>query len=179
MTIDGVKRIVNVPDIFVRFKIFDKIKQDPFSVYEFQVQDGDRIETIADRYYGSTDYAWLVMMSNDFSDMIFDLPLPQADLENYIVKKYGLAYSEIFTTVHHYIDGDGHIVDEYTGPTNPALYFPVTVYDHEFKLNEKNRKIKLISKKYLNDIVNEFRSQIQKIEESNENSRASIVSNDN
>ena len=35
MTIDGVKRIVNVPDIFVRFKIFDKIKQDPFSVYEF------------------------------------------------------------------------------------------------------------------------------------------------
>ena len=49
----------------------------------------ERPEDIAEYYYGSTDYTWLVYMSNNILDPYHQWPMAEADFINYLIEKYG------------------------------------------------------------------------------------------
>lgn len=59
------------------------------SFYEYIVPEGERITTVAYDYYGSVDYAWLVMFSNQLIDPYFEWPMTDKEFESYITAKYG------------------------------------------------------------------------------------------
>lgn len=73
----------------------------------YTIQDRDRPDTIATKAYGSSEFAWVVLLANNMRD-IYDWPLSSLEFANYIAKKYesspgandGIIISQ--TTIHEY-----------------------------------------------------------------------------
>lgn len=57
--------------------------------YDYFIEDGDRPTTVAYNYYGSVDYAWLVILANQIIDPYFEWPLSTTEFDDYIIDKYG------------------------------------------------------------------------------------------
>ena len=55
---------------------------------DYNINDGDTPESIADTLYGSSEYHWVVMMFNNKFDNFFDWPMSVRKFEKYMTKKY-------------------------------------------------------------------------------------------
>lgn len=149
---------VSAIDILTRFKLDDITQSDPLATYSYTVQEGDRPDIIAKRYYGSADYAWIVMLSNDFFSANDSFPLTEEQLNEYCQERYG----EDLHSTRYYVDPFGSIIDQTTYLATPGSFI-VTNYDYELTQNEAKRDIKLISKVYLRQIIDALGEQLEKI----------------
>ena len=78
----------SVTNLITRFKFEEGIKQNSGAAYEYNIQDGDTPEIIADKYYGDVEKHWVVLLFNDIVDPQFDWPLDSRQIIEYIDKKY-------------------------------------------------------------------------------------------
>nr|HIL74910.1 hypothetical protein [Rhodospirillales bacterium] len=62
-------------DILRRVKLRAESLLDGAIFYNYQMQDSDNAEIIADKYYGSSQYHWVVLMMNNILDHTYDLTL--------------------------------------------------------------------------------------------------------
>jgi len=76
-------------DILRRVKIRAEALLDGAIFYNYPMQDGDNAEIIADKYYGSSQYHWVVLMMNNIIDHTYDLVLNDNNFEGYINTTYG------------------------------------------------------------------------------------------
>jgi len=76
-------------DITRRSVIANKVQQDLFAYFPYEMKSHQRPDTIADRYYGDSSFSWLVYLSNKITDPYYDLPMDDRTFENFIVIKYG------------------------------------------------------------------------------------------
>jgi hypothetical protein len=150
---------IKAVDIMTRFKLSDVIQQDPLATYSYQLRDGDRPDIIANRYYGSADYAWIVLLSNDYFSVKDSFPLSSEQLLEYAKKTYGDPYS-----LHHYEDPDGDVIDQTTYLATSGSK-AVTNLEYESKINENKRFIKLVSKVYLRKILDSLEEKLSAINE--------------
>ena len=150
--INGKDKFVLIKDITQNVRIRKEILANITLYDEYDIRDGETPEIIAEKIYGSPLYHWVVMLCNERYDYINDFPLPTYELEQHVIQKYG-AGNEY--KVHHYIDSNGNIVDS----TNPQAT-SVSNYQFEDNENEKNRRIKLISRDLLNIILRNFKDSI-------------------
>jgi hypothetical protein len=166
----NVGQTVELTNILRRFKVKDSVKSRTDVYYTYDIQAGDRPDTIAEKYYGDSAYAWVVLHYNDIEDPIFDWALFNQDFDNYIKGKYG-SIATAQATVHEYrqiltqqqtkVDGtvvpERYVVVDKT--TYDTLSFTekqsVSKWDWEIEENEKRRKIKILDKKYLSQITGE------------------------
>ena len=77
-----------VTDIFKRVKmrtLSTIIKTAIF--YKYTIQDGERVEDIANRYYGDTQYYWLILYANDIINIYTQWPRSNSEFNNYIISK--------------------------------------------------------------------------------------------
>lgn len=165
------------------------INQDVFGYATFYnqytIQDGVKIEEIARLYYGNVLYDWVVILTNNFINPSFSLPLDSYTLNKFIEEKYG---DEMYN-IHHYetieikssqqIDGipitvldGGNIVDnnfhtstftywdgtEYINVNPGSASKAVTNYDYETGENEKKRELYILKRGFLTRFVDEFKS---------------------
>ena len=165
------------------------INQDVFGYATFYnqytIQDGVKIEEIARLYYGNVLYDWVVILTNNFINPSFSLPLDSYTLNKFIEEKYG---DEMYD-IHHYetieiqssqqIDGipvtvlnGGNIVDnnfhtstftywdgtEYINVNPGSASKAVTNYDYETGENEKKRELYILKRGFLTRFVDEFKS---------------------
>jgi hypothetical protein len=161
---------VTLTNILRRFKVRSDIKDRLDTYYNYDIQAGDRPDTIAEKYYGDASYAWVILHYNDRYDAIFDWPLFNNDFEEYIKGKYGgIAASQ--ATVHEYRRIISQKETKVNGVVVPERYVVVdkttfdtldeinkqsiSKWDYEILENEKKRKIKILDKRYLNQIVAE------------------------
>lgn len=79
----------NVRDITRRTNFTKEVSNNPLLYLPYTVKEGERPEDIAEFYYGSTDYTWIVYFSNHIIDPYHDWPKSQADFNNYLIDKYG------------------------------------------------------------------------------------------
>jgi hypothetical protein len=77
-----------VTNIIARFSFESELKNNTIIFYPYDIQDGDSPETIANKYYGSPEKHWLVLMFNNIIDPQYDWPLDQRTLITYINSKY-------------------------------------------------------------------------------------------
>ena len=166
-----------ITDITLRQKLRSSIKDDLLTFYTYRVKDGERPDTIAQIYYGSIKYTWLVFISNNIFDPIFEWPMSQSQLETHIASKYGSLDSAV-STVHHYeeiiqsfveagngnprveertieIDSTRFLTLSSSGATNTKT---ITNYDYELNYNEQKREITLIEDIYAEDILQNARN---------------------
>jgi len=92
------KEYVAIKNLFRRVKIRDSI-QDRATLYsKYTILQGQRPDTIAEKFYGSSDLDWVVVLSANITNIRDQWPLSNKDLYIYSENKYGTELNDI----HHY-----------------------------------------------------------------------------
>lgn len=168
LTHDG-KTLVpyTMTDISTRVK-FDMPDKDLLTMTEvYQIIDGETIEAVSYKAYGTPYYHWIIMFVNNIFDNIGDWYMTDDQLTTYCEYKYGDETYNPYLIVDDY----GNIVGnaktttfmnnayftekKYSGNTtviSPKLY--------EMSLNEKKRLIRLIKPAYITQFINAFKASI-------------------
>lgn len=75
-------------DITRRAVIANTVQQDLFAYYPYEMKSHQRPDTIADRYYSDSSFAWLVYLSNRVTDPYYAFPMDDRTFSTYINTKY-------------------------------------------------------------------------------------------
>lgn len=156
---------VEVVDMTVRFRLVERLLQSPTSYYEYRWKDGERPDQVAAQYYEDANLSWLVMLSANIFDWVYDLPMPDGVFYSYLKDKYGSDDPiQLGSIIHHYEDSQGFILDSasYATSGDPRKRI-VSVFDFEYEANEQRRYVKLISKEYAPKIMNELKNNLDAI----------------
>jgi len=139
-------------NILKKVVISDIVKTEAMAFLPYTIVDGDTPWQIADMYYGSADRVWLVYMSNDIVDPIYDWYLDTRQFEDFLKKKYGsIALAQ--STILHYKDINNQLRSKdtytfYSGSQDKTQWTKVYAYDYEDDLNEAKRHIMLLDSRY-------------------------------
>ena len=180
-------------DFTITKNFFKRSKIDPnifgYATFyrKYAITEGVKIETLARNYYGSQYYDWVIILTNNFINPQFSIPLDEWTLRKVAEEKYG---DTTYNGIHHYetseirsgetIDGlkvvalkGGLTVDKnfYDSPftywdgtqhitvNGNTVSIPITNYEHELAENEKKREIYILRRSYFNRFVEEFKQQ--------------------
>jgi hypothetical protein len=129
-------------EIFGNIELFD----------EYDIQDGDTPEIIADKVYGNSEYHWIIMLVNERYDYVADFPLSYAALLKYVEDKYGVGNEN---DIHHYENEKGYVVNSDVQGAGA-----VTNLQYEEIINEGKRRIKLVSPNLIARVLKQFNDLI-------------------
>jgi hypothetical protein len=119
------------------------------SLYDsYDMQDGETPEIVAEKVYGNAEYHWIVMLVNERFDYINDFPLAETQLVRAISDKY--PNNEF--GIHHYEDINGFVVN-----SDVPGAVSVSNNDHERRLNEEKRRIKIVSPTLISTILKNYK----------------------
>lgn len=124
---------------------------DLFDTYE--MMDGEKIENISYRLYGSTEYHWVLLFINDIKNPWNDLPQKESVIRDACIDRFGSPDG-----IHHYESSirKGEWVNSFD-----INAFPVTNIEYLMNENDKKRKIKTLKPQFLSDFVNLYMEQIK------------------
>lgn len=103
-----------VTNIISRFGFEEQLKENSTVFYDYNIQESDTPEIIAHKYYGNSEYHWIVLLFNDIVDPQYDWPLQYSQLTSYVNSKYsangaanttvqtGLAWSQSNNNIKEY-----------------------------------------------------------------------------
>ena len=147
-----------IKDITIRLDFLRRIK-DNLSIFQYvQIQHGERPEDVANRYYNDPNLYWIVLYMNDIVDPYYDWLLTDDQLHAHALTKY-----ENINATHHYETtalselGEGVIVD-----SEALSKIAITNLSYEQTQNELKRKIKILKKEYIPQVLAEYRSELRK-----------------
>tara|TARA_B100000575_G_scaffold282761_1_gene274843 strand:- start:385 stop:1053 length:669 start_codon:yes stop_codon:yes gene_type:complete len=174
-------------NFFRRYKVNDDIFGYATFYNKYSINEGIKIETIADRYYGKPTYDWVIILTNNLINPQFSWPLNNNTIVKIAEEKYG---DDTYSGVHHYetietfsgqkIDGkpvialEGGLKVDENFYNSPFTYWDGTQnqtvagnivsrkilnYDHEVMENEKKREIFILRKKYFVKFIEEFKKR--------------------
>lgn len=166
----NIGQTIDVTNILRRFIIRNNLQDQTHVFYEYALQSGDRPDVVAEKYYGDSDLAWLVLHFNNLTDPYFDYPMFDKDLEIFIKSKYQ-SIPRAQSLTHEYrqiirnksVRIDGTVIDKKYIVVDQTTYDSlsesnrelITKYDFEVDENEKKRNIKLLDKRYINQVKSE------------------------
>lgn len=90
---------VRAKNIFRRAKIRDDIFQAAVAFDKYQIIGEERPDQVAKKVYGSPQYDWVILISNNIINLREEWPLSDSEFSNLIQTKYT---STELTQVHHY-----------------------------------------------------------------------------
>lgn len=82
-------------DITRRSQFIQKVTSNPYLYMPYTVKEGERPQDIAQDYYGSVDYDWVVLMANNIIDPYYQWPLEEDDFKKFLIDKYAFQSGEI------------------------------------------------------------------------------------
>lgn len=146
-------------NILRRTKLIKGILNQIGVYFDYVVKDGERPDTIAYDYYGDSNFTWLVYICNNIYDPYYQWPLNNEQMYNYLTRKYG-DYNQTKVDIKWYIHPQKSFgvsqqtIDSWTQEQRIG-WVPQTIFEFEDQMNEKKRYIKLISNRYLTQILRE------------------------
>jgi hypothetical protein len=90
---------IRAKNIFRRAKVRDDIFQAAVAFDKYKVIGEERPDQIAQKIYGSSQYDWVVLISNNIINLREEWPLSDSEFSNYIESKYT---QEELVQIHHY-----------------------------------------------------------------------------
>tara|TARA_B100000530_G_C15920605_1_gene473006 strand:- start:536 stop:1060 length:525 start_codon:yes stop_codon:yes gene_type:complete len=154
----GTKTFKLVSDLFRRVKIRDKIKNEASIYTEYFVTGGERPEHIAQKHFGNPELHWVVLITNNIADALYDWPMSFSAFEEYIADKYDNAEA-----IHHYekVQSSGpqtsidysHLIE--CNSTDPGAQ-AVSNREYEQRIQDSKSRIKLLEPAYLPVLIEEF-----------------------
>jgi hypothetical protein len=89
-------------NIILKSRIVQEVFDHFDSFYPYVIEDWERPDTIAADYYGDSKYYWIVLMSNNIVDPMYQWPLGHYDFIRYMEKKYNKTIDETKAHILHY-----------------------------------------------------------------------------
>ena len=179
---------VTTKNFFRRYKISDDIFGYATYYKKYSIQDDLNIETLANVYYGSPYYDWVIVLTNNYINPQFSFPSNSETVRKIAEEKYG--ESEAYSGIHHYetiekksgqtLDGldvialEGGLTVDKKFYDSQFTYFngtqsvsvngntvskSVTNFEHELAENEKRREVYILRKSYLRRFVDDFKKK--------------------
>ena len=169
---------IRVKNLFKRGKLADDIFPNLSFFTKYQIEGDDRPDNVAYKVYNDATVDWVVLLSNNYTNIQSEWPLLQNDFDRYLLDKYG-TYEKLNAT-HHYetteiknVDGatitpagltvaSDYSVTYYDAATGQEVEkentaTEVTNYEYESKIEDEKRNIYLLKPMYLNVIKDDMR----------------------
>ena len=169
-----------VKNIFKRSKLRSDVDQAITAFNYYYVQERMRPDMVAQDLYEDPELDWVVLTSNNITNIRNQWPLDHNDLHNYTLEKYGS--DQNVAAVHHH--ETRKIVDEFNRVVMPdglevdsnfsfqylnlsgqiinvlssQVVAPITNYQYEVKLNDQKRRIKVLKSEYLTLFLTDHRN---------------------
>ena len=150
-----------VTDIFRRIKVREDMKDNMVLFAKYQVPNGETPEVVSYKHLGTTDYFWIICMTNNVIDRYHDWPMSSRDFEQYVKDKYTNPFA-----IHHY---EATKTSGITTPQGPNDYshlmevnsdyvgaVSVSNYEYEQRLQDEKRSINLIEPRFVPLFIEEF-----------------------
>jgi len=144
ITYDG--RVIQ--DISKRLAIHPIIKNNASIFETYIVNEGEKIEDVAVKFYNDPNLHFVIMIMNNIIDPFYDWVLSYNELLSYVDNKYATEGGR--TGIHHY-ELNGKVVDSTT-----VGAVSITNLQYEENLNESRRKIKILRQEYIPIVRNEL-----------------------
>ena len=161
--IKGDNKFKLVPDILRRVKLRSNLQEGAVLFDKYDVKEGENPEDVAFKWFGSADLHWVILLTNNVTDRYYDWPLSQPDFAEFLTDKYGAGNED---SAHHYelVRSSGkttssgpsdysHRVEVNSDETDAIT---VTNREYEERLQDQKRQIKLLSKSFLAQFIEEF-----------------------
>ncbi|UYA57498.1 baseplate wedge subunit [Synechococcus phage S-CREM1] len=167
---------VTIKNIFRRVKgVFLSMKRD--TIFEKYTIPGDeKPYQVSQRIYKTPDYEWIILLTNDITNIYSEWPLSQREFEDMMQRKYGTRSNE----TKHWVTKEvifenmvivqpGIIVNQnytYKRPDGviiggDSLVRPISHYEYEYELNENKRLIYLLNPVYIDEFDRQMRELLQ------------------
>lgn len=163
--------IRSVPNMTLQFQV--QYQNGSYTWYT--IQDRDRPDTVAAQWYGSSQYTWVVLLSNGMKD-IYDWPMSTLQFYDYMNEKYetavglndGVAASRVTPYAYLWCDpvsNEELVVDEVFYNTEPSGLRRIQyLYEYEDELNNQRRRIKQLSVETFRSFVLQFQQLVSRNE---------------
>lgn len=176
----SISDFIKVKNLFKRGRLREDIFQDTTFFEKYQIEGDDRPDNVSNKFYGSENLDWVVLLSNNILNIQSEWPMTQQSFDEYLLDKYGSI--EKINEVHHYesvevknsegvvmfpagkrIDEDQSInfYDGQTLTTVSNISKEITNLVHETKLNEDKRNIFLLKGIYLGIVLDDMEEMMQ------------------
>jgi len=176
--LEGEKNIseyIRVKNLFKRVKINEDLFNDLTYFTKYKVVNDERPDQVAYKVYGTQDYDWIVLLSNNIVNVQSEWPMSNESFDKYMTNKYGS--EENFFAVHHYetkevLDSIDRVIvreglevpsdysisyyDSGEQVTVTGMTTPVTNYEYETRIQDEVRNIYLIKPDYLNLVIQDI-----------------------
>jgi hypothetical protein len=177
---------ITVKNLFKRAKLRTDIVNIITAFNYYQVEDNQRPEVVASKLYNDPELDWVILITNNITNVREQWPLSNNDLYNYMIDKYGS--DESLSDIHHYetievkdeydrlvvpsgLQVDSDFTVTYTKFNNTVSTVSpvkqVTNYEYETGINEEKRKIKVLKPAYLSVVITDLRN-IMKYDQSSQ-----------
>ena len=157
----------NITNVTLRYKFRQNLTKNFYNFYDYSLKDGERLDHVADFYYGDSKYVWVIILSNDMIDPQFDIPRPYDEFRKYVINKYG-SWENVVNGIHHYEKVSIYRNEEKITDINPPIIINQNTYnslddkerkivtnlEYEERLNESKRNIKLLDSSHLHEVIN-------------------------
>ena len=163
-------------NFFRRYKINDDIFQYAVFFKKYTIKDGERPETLAEKFYGNQFYDWVILLTNNMVNAQYDWPRTNYEIYRIVEEEFDDPYSEIShyeikETIGHYQAGL-HVDKTFYDSTHKLniggsvqikngneIASPITVAEYYQEENEKKREIYLLKSRFLEPFVKDFKKQ--------------------
>ena len=171
---------IKVKNIFKRPKLRSDMDQVVTAFEYYQIPENSRPDILAEQIYDDPELDWVILITNNITNIRDQWPLSHNNLYNYCLEKYGSdigvqethhwetqevtdKYNRTILTGGLEVDENfsfTYAKDDYTTVTlNPAQ--SVSNYNYEQKLNEEKRRIKILKKEYLPAFITDMRNMMR------------------
>jgi len=81
-----------VVDITKRVALLDKVSDNPYVFYPYEISDNERADQLSARYYDDQYKSWMFYITNKIVDPYYEWYLNQNEFVDFIISKYGSYY---------------------------------------------------------------------------------------
>jgi len=143
-------------DIFRRVGL-DRKKNNKLAVNAYYIKDGETPDMLANNFYGSSKYHWILLIVNDIVSVNEEWPKNQELMFTYTESKYGIGNASLD---HHYrLTSDiSIIVDHDADAITAGTIEAVSNLDYELQLNEEKRQIFVLKPEFLAEFIVSYKS---------------------
>ena len=168
---------ITVKNLFRKGYLRNDIFQDLTFFTKYQVKGDDRPDNVAYSVYNNASLDWVILLSNNIINVQNEWPMSQADLDRYLLDKYG--NHEALYGTHHYetqevknssgvtivkegltVDSDFSVtyydwmIDSLETKSN--ITTAVTNYEYEMEIENDKRNIFVLKSRYLNVVKDDL-----------------------
>ena len=159
-------------NLMVSSKFVTDTFKNELAFVKYTVKDNESPEEVADYFYGSIFYSWLVLLSNKIVDVHNEWPKSYKQFTDFLIQKYGSIPAAKETIIHYKHPDYDFTINEstYTRYANTDFvdttikvdrsigssgWSPVDAFDYEDERNDNLRNIRLIDPVFIPQIQEE------------------------